>query len=155
MKLPSKNHFRRCAVSFKTHRPLWKRPTIWFVSDKTWPYLQYSHGSSADPTAGGDIANSVKNGTLYIADDNCEWQKHFFCLTETTIYWSEIKEESGAVDEESEDEESDHATLCNHDSVRSGRGLIDATRRSLDSASISSSGLATIPVYCAYLFLQI
>ena len=44
---------------------------------------QYSHGSSADtPNAGGDIANSVKNGTLYIKDnDDLGWQKHFFCLT--------------------------------------------------------------------------
>ena len=59
-----------------------------------------------DPQAGGDIANSVKNGILYVFEDELGWQPHFFVLTETNIYYSEVPNQSStANDDESDDED--------------------------------------------------
>ena len=48
---------------------------------------------------GGDIASSVKNGILYVHEDG-EWVPHFFVLTQTNMYYSEVRQNN----EQDEDE---------------------------------------------------
>ena len=48
---------------------------------------------------GGDIASSVKNGTLYVHEDG-DWVPHFFVLTQTNMYYSEVRSNSTEQDED-------------------------------------------------------
>jgi phosphatidylinositol phospholipase C gamma-1 len=47
----------------------------------------------SDLRGGFDLANAVRNGILYIRDteDSFEWQKHFFVLTESKMFYSELQ----------------------------------------------------------------
>ncbi len=57
-----------------------------------------------------DIASSVKNGILYVRDNEYfEWKPHFFCLTETKMFYSEACSENSEHDNEDESEEDDAA----------------------------------------------
>ena len=54
-----------------------------------------------------DIANSVKNGLLYVKDNEYfEWKPHFFVLTETKMFYSESCEGQEQGNEEDDDEDS-------------------------------------------------
>ena len=54
-----------------------------------------------------DIASSVKNGILYVRDNEYfEWKPHFFVLTESKMFYSEACRDEQENDEESEDETS-------------------------------------------------
>ena len=48
---------------------------------------------------GFDIANAVRNGVLFIrdGDDLFDWQPHFFVLTESKMFYSEMKQEEDQV----------------------------------------------------------
>ena len=53
-----------------------------------------------------DIASSVKNGILYVKDNEYfEWKPHFFVLTETKMFYTE------ACQDENEDQEDDEEDL--------------------------------------------
>ena len=51
-----------------------------------------------------DIASSVKNGVLYLKDNEFEWKPHFFVLTESKMFYSEPCEDNQEHDEDSDDE---------------------------------------------------
>jgi phosphatidylinositol phospholipase C gamma-1 len=48
---------------------------------------------SSDLRGGFDIANAVRNGVLYIREgaDPLDWQPHFFVLTESKMFYSEMQ----------------------------------------------------------------
>ena len=65
--------------------------------------LQNESGAKQD----FDIASSVKNGILYVRDNEYfEWKPHFFVLTESKMFYSEACRDEQENDEESEDETS-------------------------------------------------
>ena len=68
---------------------------------------------------GGDIASSVKNGILYVHEDG-EWVPHFFVLTQTNMYYSEVKQNN-----EQDEDELETTSLArgqaSNDQTRSGK----------------------------------
>ena len=62
-----------------------------------------------------DIASSVKNGILYIQDNELfEWKPHFFVLTDNKMFYSEVQTPADA--EEEEENEDDEAEAGRGDS---------------------------------------
>ena len=57
-----------------------------------------------------DIASSVKNGILYVKDNEYfEWKPHFFVLTENKMFYTEACQNE--LDAEDEDEEADNESM--------------------------------------------
>ena len=76
-----------------------------------------SSSSAYDPQTGGDIANSVKNGILYVEDEETgKWMPHFFVLTSSNMYYSEVSSSNASNDNEDESEDEDRSDIT-------GRGL--------------------------------
>ena len=50
---------------------------------------------SSDLRGGFDIANSIRNGVLYIREGEnlFDWQPHFFVLTECKMFYSEMHQD--------------------------------------------------------------
>jgi phosphatidylinositol phospholipase C gamma-1 len=80
-------------------------------------------GHSSDPFRQEfDIASSVKNGILYVQDNDLfDWKPHFFVLTENKMFYSEVRAQDDQDNDEEEEEENQSSAFM-RPSASSGSG---------------------------------
>ena len=78
-----------------------------------------------------DIASSVKNGVLYLKDNEIEWKPHFFVLTEDKMFYSEACNDNQENDEDSEDETQSTSSFMRPSSAASRASKNDADQTEL------------------------
>ena len=78
-----------------------------------------------------DIASSVKNGVLYLKDNEFEWKPHFFVLTEDKMFYSEACNDNQENDEDSEDEAQSTSSFMRPSSAASRASKNDSDQTEL------------------------